>query len=270
MFLKYINILCVFQKHVFLFRHVLKIMSMFAVGGFVRDYLLKVSSKDLDIVCPDFENIDNLVSFAKKELGLVKVINPEYGRVLVLAKTCTLGHFANMWLELNGSLPQQIAVDLLLPRKDLDHNGRQCKTEISSLSEDLSRRDFTINALAMSADGQIIDNHNGIKHIEEKKLIFVGDMSQRIEEDYLRILRLLRFAVTKNFEIPIEFSDYLEDKELEIANKITDLVSVDRIREELTKMFLHDSLKSVEIINSLPRPIRSVIFENIKLKPTQF
>ncbi|MDB9811080.1 CCA tRNA nucleotidyltransferase [Candidatus Pelagibacter sp.] len=79
-------------------------------------------------------------------------------------------------------------------RKDVDTDGRHAKVEFSeSWKEDASRRDFTINAIYADIDGNLFDPFNGKKDLEDGKINFIGDPDTRIKEDYLRILRYIRF-----------------------------------------------------------------------------
>lgn len=74
-------------------------------------------------------------------------------------------------------------------------------TFVRSLEEDLKRRDFTMNALAMGKNGEIIDLFNGIEAINNKQIVAVGNPSERFHEDALRMMRGLRFSSQLNFEI---------------------------------------------------------------------
>ena len=79
-------------------------------------------------------------------------------------------------------------------RKDLSTDGRHAKVEFSSdWYEDASRRDFTINSIYSDIDGNFYDPFNGKKDLQDGKIKFIGDPEKRIQEDYLRILRYIRF-----------------------------------------------------------------------------
>ena len=81
-------------------------------------------------------------------------------------------------------------------RKDVATDGRHAKVEFSlDWKEDASRRDFTINAIYADKDGNIFDPFNGKKDIEEGVINFIGECEERIKEDYLRILRYVRFYI---------------------------------------------------------------------------
>ena len=83
-------------------------------------------------------------------------------------------------------------------RKDIDTDGRHAKVEFSnSWKDDASRRDFTINSIYADIDGNLFDPFDGKKDLESGKVDFIGDAETRIKEDYLRILRYVRFFLKK-------------------------------------------------------------------------
>jgi poly(A) polymerase len=87
-------------------------------------------------------------------------------------------------------------------RKDVATDGRHAKVEFSNdWQEDAQRRDFTINAISCDATGKLFDYCDGQADIAAKHLHFIGDAAQRIQEDYLRILRFFRFASVLDWDI---------------------------------------------------------------------
>ena len=79
-------------------------------------------------------------------------------------------------------------------RRDVSTDGRHAKVEFSSdWKEDAARRDFSINSIYSDKDGNLFDPYNGKKDLESGKINFIGDSENRIKEDYLRILRYVRF-----------------------------------------------------------------------------
>ena len=106
----------------------------------------------------------------------------------------------------------------------------------SSLEEDLARRDFSINAMAMDLRGNLYDPFGGLDDLKKRIIRCVGNPENRFSEDALRILRAVRFASTLSFEI--------EDKTSETALalcKLLDNISRERCREELSKMIMGES-----------------------------
>lgn len=121
---------------------------------------------------------------------------------------------------------------------------------IKSLEEDLSRRDFTINALACDVRGNVIDYHSGIEDLRNKVIRCVGDPDTRFEEDYLRILRAVRFSAQLSFVIESNTAISMIKNRLGLYK-----ISKERIRVELNKMmrapdskFLCDLLKQFKLI----------------------
>ena len=79
-------------------------------------------------------------------------------------------------------------------RKDISTDGRHARVEFSKdWKEDASRRDFTINSIYSDKDGNLFDPFNGKRDLENGTINFIGDIDKRVKEDYLRILRYLRF-----------------------------------------------------------------------------
>lgn len=103
------------------------------------------------------------------------------------------------------------------------------------LTEDLKRRDFTINAMAYNDKTGIIDEFEGLKHIEEKKIKAVGNAYERMSEDALRILRAIRFSAQLDYEIDEETKSAIRDLKDNLRN-----ISAERICMELIKMLTSD------------------------------
>ena len=116
---------------------------------------------------------------------------------------------------------------------EYEQSGRK-PTSVSfnvSLKDDMSRRDLTINAMAIDKDGNIIDHFDGKRDIKNKIIRTVGNPYDRFEEDKLRLARAGRFAGRMNFEIDPETKDAIKKN----AHKVKD-VAPERIRDELLKM----------------------------------
>ena len=87
------------------------------------------------------------------------------------------------------------AFEVTTLREDVETDGRRAKVRFSrDFARDALRRDFTVNALSMTLDGMLFDYDGGLADMEARRLRFIGDPTQRIREDYLRILRFFRFA----------------------------------------------------------------------------
>lgn len=223
-------------------------MQFFEVGGALRDALMGKPSKDLDyaVEAPSFEVMKLELVKRGLEIFLVK---PEY--LTIRAKT-------------RGGL----VADYALCRRDsTETDGRRPNyVQPASILEDLARRDFTVNAMARTEAGQLLDPYGGREHCASKTLEFVGDPRQRIREDGLRVLRGYRFVVTHDMLPTTDTEDALNSS---LAASMLHRVSPDRMREELAKMFEHDTLKSMRLFRGLSTMIHRAIFrDGLRLAPT--
>jgi tRNA nucleotidyltransferase/poly(A) polymerase len=153
-------------------------------------------------------------------------------------------------------------------REDIVTDGRHAKVKFSkNWKEDSLRRDFTINSIYSDCDGNLFDPHNGKKDIENGEINFIGNPNQRIKEDYLRILRYLRFFVSysklphnpeiiKNLKINISgVSDLSKERLLNELKKIAkpsllEKLSKDKIGLELFKI-IYPELKNIKIFSKI-------------------
>lgn len=237
--------------------------NFFEVGGAVRDKILGVNSKDVDfsVICSSLD-LDTSVVFELLQKHLSK---NEFEIFLTTPEFFTIRAKVPKNHPLNS---RTNVADFVLARKESkESDGRRpLWVKCGTLFDDLSRRDFTCNAIAIDSEGNYIDPFNGISDIENKILRFVGDPMERIQEDGLRILRAFRFSITKGMEIDKETLKILYSIESsEMVNKI----SIERIREELLKMFKHDTIKSISTIDHFPIHLKNSIFrKNLSLMPT--
>lgn len=104
---------------------------------------------------------------------------------------------------------------------------------VTSLTEDLARRDFTVNAMAMALDGSIQDPFGGLDDLKKKRLRCVGDPDRRFQEDGLRLMRCLRFSATLDYGIDPGTAAALR-RNLPMLDK----VAAERVRSELCKLLL--------------------------------
>ena len=118
---------------------------------------------------------------------------------------------------------------------------------IDSIEEDILRRDFTINSLYMDIDGNIHDIVGGKKDLEDGIIRTIGNISEKMIEDPLRILRAVRFASLLNFEIEPTLYNYIRQNKQLIRT-----LSYTRKKEELDKIFKNQNkLKGIELIKAL-------------------
>ena len=143
-------------------------------------------------------------------------------------------------------------------RQDVSTDGRHANVEFtSSWQEDASRRDFTINAIYSDIEGRIYDPFNGISDLQNGNVIFIGSPEERMQEDYLRILRYFRFFTQyskKNYDESIIRSI---KKHINGINKISNERIFDELKkilklENLYNLFSEDSSKEI-ILNIFPQ-----------------
>lgn len=201
----------------------------YVVGGYVRNYLRKIKSIDVDI-CTN-ARVKDLMEIFKD----YKITSLEYGNILLETK--------------------DYLFEITTFRKDIDYiNNRKPIIEyVDTLEEDITRRDFTVNSICMDKDGKIIDLLNGKKDLNKKIIRTIGDASFKIKQDSLRILRAIRFASCLNFKI----EDNLKKAIKENKDLLKDL-SYERKKEELTKIFTSDNkaygvklLKELDLLDVL-------------------
>lgn len=232
-------------------------MKMYMVGGYVRDKMLGVESKDIDytVVMEDKE-----IAFAKaNDLTLFETMSHE---------------LEHMGFEIFLETPQYLTIrarfpkghkhsgttaDFVLARKEGKYTDgrRPDKVEPGTLRDDLARRDFTINAMALDENGKLIDPYDGKGDLERRMIRCVGNPDDRIAEDALRALRALRFSVTKDMRIQSELRDVLLSNLC--AFLVEHTISDERISAEVSKMLRHDPIKTMDKLSQYTA-LRSAIF----------
>ena len=150
------------------------------VGGCVRKHLSNDKIDDIDIatilssdeIKEKFKNTD----FRIVDTGI------KHGTITLISK--------------------KFKLELTTLRKDLETDGRHAEVEyINNWQLDSERRDFTINAIYLDINGNIFDPQNGKNDLKNKIVKFIGDPQKRIEEDYLRIIRFIRFKIMYDFKL---------------------------------------------------------------------
>ena len=195
----------------------------YVIGGYVRDKILGNDSIDIDIATSALPK--DLINIFKVPMNHFA----EYGNVKINTKTYRF--------------------DITTFRKELSYNGRKPETieYVDSLEEDIKRRDFTINTIAMDSNGELIDLVDGIKDIQNKVIKSVGDPNYKLKEDPLRILRALRFACILDFNL-----DKALLKAIKRNMKLVKTLSLNRIKEEMDKILVsHYCVKGLEFMKKI-------------------
>ncbi len=191
----------------------------YVIGGFVRDHLLNRSHKiDIDIVALD-SGIDLAIAVQNKLKGAKAVqVFKTYGTAMV--------HWNDTDLEFVGARKESYSKE-----------SRNPEVKPGTLEDDQNRRDFTINALAISLNkddfGLLIDPFNGLKDLEEGVLRTPLDPDITYSDDPLRMLRAIRFATQLDFTIASDSYDSISRN----AERI-DIITKERIVEELNKILM--------------------------------
>lgn len=219
-------------------------VKFYKVGGCVRDEIIGRNSKDIDFSV-EASSYDEMKNEILRIGGTIYLETPKF-------------------LTIRANIPGIGTTDYVLCRKDGTYSdGRHPdKVEIGNIYSDLSRRDFTMNAIA-KYNGTYIDPHGGIEDISQKIIRCVGSPKKRFTEDGLRILRAFRFAITLGFKLDKEICYFLYDSDLK---GLLSGISKERIREELFKMFKADTISSFRALDGFGM---SFLFAGeLWLKPT--
>lgn len=180
------------------------------VGGSVRDALLNKPIHDVDIATSAYPEEIKQIFHRTIDVGI------DHGTVLVLV--------GEEQYEITTFRTESTYQDFRRPDQ---------VTFVRSLKEDLKRRDFTINALAMDVDGEIIDLFDGMVDLEQKIIRAVGNPKERFHEDALRMMRGLRFASQLDFTIETNTLAAIEE-----FHPLLGKISVERIAVEFIKLLL--------------------------------
>ena len=161
-------------------------------------------------------------------------------------------------------------------REDIFTDGRHAKVKFSKdWKKDAARRDFTINSIYADLDGNIFDPHNGKKDIEMGQVNFIGDPEKRIKEDYLRILRYLRFFL--NYSKQPHKEEIIKTIKINISG--ISIISKERLLDELKKLLKSNQLEklskdkfSIELILLIFPELKSIksVINSIKVKKEFF
>lgn len=194
------------------------------VGGCVRDMLIGIEPKDVDIATSILP--EKLIDILSKNEIKCFPTGIEFGTITAVV--------------------DQKAFEITTLRKDISTDGRRATVKFTNdWFEDAKRRDFTINAMYCDLNGNITDFFNGIDDLKNKKIKFIGDPEHRIEEDFLRILRYFRFFAylggsnidESSFSAVIKLKSGLQK------------ISGERIKAEMFKLFNNNFISELSLIH---------------------
>jgi len=238
---------------------------LFKVGGCVRDKLLGIDSKDIDFTFV----LDDCSKSVEEGFFEMKSWMESEGFEIFLS---TPDMFTIRAKFPKGSKFEGTTADFVMARKEVGYveGTRRPILELGTLEDDLIRRDFTVNAMAEDVDGNIIDPFDGKFALKDKVLITPLDPKVTFMDDPLRMLRALRFSVTKGFRIDPKV--WIAMFQPNLIEKLELVVSVERIREEVDKMMRADTIKTLRLFSEIdsiePKFMEAVFGKNLWLSPT--
>lgn len=210
----------------------------YMVGGCVRDSILGNKPKDYDITTSSKPDTTILLFNKTIPTGL------KHGTITVLINN---NPYEVTTFRTDGTY--------------LDNRRPSSVNFVTDIKEDLSRRDFTINALAYNEITGLIDYFNGVNDIQNKIIRCVGDPDKRFKEDALRMLRAIRFSCQLSFDIEINTLNAIKKNYLLISN-----ISNERIRDELCKILISPNpskglelLKETKLLEIILPDINSLV-----------
>lgn len=180
------------------------------VGGAVRDALLNRPFHDVDVATEALPEQVKALFPKTIDVGI------EHGTVLVLE--------------------QGVGIEVTTYRTESTYSDSRRPDAVQfvrDLREDVKRRDFTMNALAMRADGEVVDYYGGQTHLAEQLICAVGEPSERFREDALRMLRAVRFVAQLGFTIEAATMNAIQQHAPTLQN-----IAIERIQAELEKLFV--------------------------------
>lgn len=197
------------------------------VGGSVRDKILQRDVHDYDYVVLTKLSFQELCLHLESEGYKIFKSKPEF-------------------LTIRCKTPKGQVIDIVYPRVDKKYSDGRRPDNVETtedLKQDASRRDFTINAMYVNNKNQLYDPFNGMQDIRNKMIRCVGDPEKRFQEDYLRMIRAIRFSVVLDFEIE-------KDTERAIMDNVDNIIKIarERIIEELNKALSINSTKTYELL----------------------
>ena len=193
-------------------------LDCYVVGGFVRDYFINRESKDIDIlVIGSGIEMAQSVSKQLKNTSKIKIFKT-YGTAML--------KYLDYEVEFVGSR-----------KESYSNNSRNPKVSTGTLEDDINRRDFTINSLAIGLSknnyGELIDYHNGLDDIKSKIIRTPLDPEITFNDDPLRMLRAIRFASSLDFTIDKEIVNIISN-----LNTRIEIITKERIVEEINKILI--------------------------------
>lgn len=236
---------------------------IFEIGGCVRDELLGLHTKDIDFTVVIDQQGEEL-SVDEGWAFMKHFLLDEGFKIFLETKDC----FTIRAMFPKGHQHEGLVADFVMARKEIGYitGTRKPILKLGTLEDDMARRDFTVNAMAKDKKGHIIDLFKGQEHLKSKLLVTPLDPMITMMDDPLRVLRALRFSITKDLTISQEL--WWAMKQDGVLDKLHSVVSRERVREEVHKMMKHDTVKTIKLMLKIPWLIESVFSDGLWLMPT--
>jgi poly(A) polymerase len=239
---------------------------IYRVGGCIRDKFLGLDSKDIDFTFV----LEDTKGFTVEDgfQNMTNWMTDQGFEIFLSTPDC---------FTIRAKFPKDhqftgLVADFVMARKEVGYvkGTRRPILELGTLEDDLLRRDFTVNALAEDIDGNLIDIFGGVEDLKMGILRTPLDPKITMMDDPLRILRALRFQITKGFLINNDI--WVAIQQPGILQKLELTVSAQRIREELDKMMRFDTVKSFRLLTSvddiIPGFLELIFKDGMWLMPT--
>jgi putative nucleotidyltransferase with HDIG domain len=200
-------------------------LETYVVGGFVRDKIINRQTKDIDVVC-----IGDGIELANE---VAKYFNPA-------PSVNFFKNFGTAQIKINQNEKESIEIEFVGARKEsYNFESRNPTVSPGTLEDDQWRRDFTINAMAISLNkesfGKLIDPFNGLADIKDRIIKTPLSPDSTFSDDPLRMMRAIRFASQLSYSIEANTFDAIKNN----AHRIK-IISQERITEEINKIILSD------------------------------
>jgi len=210
---------------------------IFIVGGCVRDFLREVEPQDWDVA----------TNAKPKEIQKL------------FPKSFYNNKFFTVTVQTESKKSNLKEVEITTYRSEAKYSDKRHPDEIKfakTIEEDLSRRDFTINAMALKETLEIVDPYKGRQDLKDNTIRAVGKAEERFSEDALRMMRAVRFATTLNFQIEGKTAKAIKEN-----SSLLEAISKERIRDEFLKIIMAEKpSKGIELLREL-RLLKHVVPE---------
>ncbi|MBT3980182.1 MAG: CCA tRNA nucleotidyltransferase [Bacteriovoracaceae bacterium] len=217
-------------------------MNIYYVGGTVRDQLLNLKPKDVDLAC-EVDSFEEMKKYVLKNSSKIFLEKPEFGTI--------------RYLNLKGE-PQDIS--LCIKSRSVDSGSYQ----IGSIAEDLANRDFTINAIARNIETSVLhDPLGGQNDLKTKTIKCCNSPAKTFGDDPVRIIRALRFKLQFGFSFDHSIAQYFTN-----SSSFDDLKlpHSERVRAELDKCFKISPIGVFLEVEKINHAFLRVLFSNHGLK----